>query len=962
MSTSRENLIASLLSERDDRAQRRFLEQHISLLDDRSADALKSEADHLLRLDIQRSLQTADLLLYQAELTHNPLHRALGLLAKANACSIGLGEHQQAIELYEEAAAIYQSRHLLVDQAKSQIGKLWALASLGRYEEVMETSEWARGILESQGQWLLVAKLTGNTGAIFGRIGQDAKALSLFDRARELYEAHGAGAGDVAGVEYNRAIVLRNLGRLEDSIQASQRAIQILRPTDERIRLARAQQSLATTYYVLGRHNEALDLLEEAKSAFLADGRQRDALLAQLFISDCMLQLRSYAGVLEKSCQVRELFDELGIRFEVAQTILNEAIAYAGLNRYPEALASLSEARRLFEQEGNPVWVATTDLERAGVLFYQGELEASLATAEKCAGVFEQCGPPYRAALAHVVLARAATVLGNHERARQSVEEALALCEGLDVPAITYQSRYLLGRLARARGDQVQALAEYELAIRELERLRGRIMIEFRVDFLEDKQEVYEEIVELSLAMDQPLKGLEYAERAKSRALLDILAYRLDLSIRPKTPADQPIVEELMRLRSQRDQLVRRWEGDEETIAAGWFPTRGGHRRVQQDILTTEKRIMELWHRLLIRNADYACEAALWHVRTEPIQPHLDADTILLEYFGVHGRLVAFLVSADQVQARWMPEDLAHLRRLVGLLRLNLKAVPASRPSQRPYLVRNARNLLQQLYRALILPVSHQLSGYQHVIVVPHGPLHYLPFHALHDGEHHLVERHEISYLPGSSILRHCRKTNLASRGALVVGHSFNGRLPHAVREAQEIAGTMNGRLLVENEATLSRFRDMAAGYRAIHLASHGNFRADNPLFSSLALDDGWLTTLDIFNLRLNASLVTLSGCQTGRSVIGAGDELLGLMRAFLYAGAASLVLSLWPVEDESTARLMRAFYERLAAGQTKAVALRGAQLQFLQAERAPDRDAADFYRHPYFWAAFVLVGDSGPL
>ena len=160
MDTSQKSMIERLLSEQDYEAQRGLLEKHTAFLGDQSAGVLKAEADRLLRVDIQRSLQTADLLLYQAKLTNNPLHRSLGLLAKANACSIGLGEHQQAIELYDEAAAIYQTHHLLVDQAKSQIGKLWALASLGRYEEVMDTGEWASRILERQGEWLLGAKLT----------------------------------------------------------------------------------------------------------------------------------------------------------------------------------------------------------------------------------------------------------------------------------------------------------------------------------------------------------------------------------------------------------------------------------------------------------------------------------------------------------------------------------------------------------------------------------------------------------------------------------------------------------------------------------------------------------------------------------------------------------------------------------------------------------------------------------
>jgi CHAT domain-containing protein len=190
----------------------------------------------------------------------------------------------------------------------------------------------------------------------------------------------------------------------------------------------------------------------------------------------------------------------------------------------------------------------------------------------------------------------------------------------------------------------------------------------------------------------------------------------------------------------------------------------------------------------------------------------------------------------------------------------------------------------------------------------------------------------------------------------MAIGHSHGGRLPYAAQEARETAALFDGQVFLEDQATVTALRQAAPGCRILHLAAHGDFRPDNPLFSGLALADGWLTTLDIFSFRLRASLVTLSACQTGRNVVGGGDELLGLMRAFLSAGAASLVLTCWAVEDRSTARLMEAFYQKLAGGWTKGQALRHAQLQFLQGQEGAD------YGHPYFWAPFFLVGNAGPL
>jgi CHAT domain-containing protein len=155
------------------------------------------------------------------------------------------------------------------------------------------------------------------------------------------------------------------------------------------------------------------------------------------------------------------------------------------------------------------------------------------------------------------------------------------------------------------------------------------------------------------------------------------------------------------------------------------------------------------------------------------------------------------------------------------------------------------------------------------------------------------------------------------------------------------------GRLVLTGaEATEQAFQRHAPRADLIHLASHAVFREDNPLFSAIRLADGWLSLYDLYRLRLRASLVTLSACETGVSQVLAGDELVGLSRGFFEAGAASVVVSLWSVDDESTARLMERFYAGLAAGLGPAVAMRRAQAELRPASS-----------HPYYWAPFVVIG-----
>jgi CHAT domain-containing protein len=962
------DLTEQLLKLPDVEAQKRFLQEYTSLLDDAVANGLKGQADRFLRTAVQRSLETAELLVYMTELTGNPLYRALGLLAEANARSIGgLGEYQRAVELYDCAAAIYQAHGLPAEQANAQVGKVFSLALLGRYQEAQEAGEWASVILEQHEQWRQLITLTMNLAIAYGRQRQDAKALAQLDRARELCRRLGPeGIATLQLIENNRAIVLRNLGQFRASMEASRATRELAEQLGHKFEMARAREELAYTYLLQGRYNEALELLNQARDIFTADGRHSDAIKTELVITNCLLQLRRFRDVLDKCHRLHSVFAVQGTRREMADVILSEAMACAGLQRYDEALDLLAQARDIFAQEGNHVRVTCTDMEMAAVLYRQNRLEESLETAQACASAFQVHDLPVQQAEAYLISGRAATALKRFELAHQVVRQALTVGEAKDMPSLVYPCRHLLGTLAQARGDPQEALAEYDRAIEELERLRGRLMIEFRAGFLEDKQVVYEDAVALTLDLGQPPKSLEYAERAKSRALLDLLAYSLDLGIHAREDRDRALVEELTHLRAERDRLYRRWETNQGLAVRGWAPGTGSQgdltSHVRQDVLALEKRIEELWHTLLIRNADYARDASLWQVRTEPIQPHLGPETLLLEYFIARGRLVAFTVTAAEVQARRLSVNLAQVQRLVQLLWLNLRAVPMGDSSRAASLAVNAQGILGQLYDQLVAPLQDQLEAYPQLIVVPHGPLHYLPFHALYDGQSYLLEQHTISYLPVASLLSY-RPENSPARGkALALGHSYGGALPHAVQEARSIATILDGQAMLEGQATLAQFEQMAPDSRILHLATHGDFRPDTPLFSGLALSDGWLTTLDIFNLSLKASLVTLSACQTGRNVVGGGDELLGLMRAFLYAGAASLVLSLWAVEDRSTARLMETFYRKLAEGWTKGAALQHAQRQFI-AERSAEQDALSAsYAHPYFWAPFFLVGDTGTL
>jgi CHAT domain-containing protein/tetratricopeptide (TPR) repeat protein len=959
------DLLSELLAAPDAAARTAVIDNWpLSGIDEVELGAVKTKAAQLLRIDLQKSRDLAESMLRAADRTGNPLHRALGLLSLANAYSLGgLGRGAEAVALYDEAAAIYRLAARSVDEANAQIGKILILSDLGRNEEALAAGRWAAGVLAAYGEWLRLGKLTANLGNLHFRRGETAQALAMFDRARDTFARlpDDLAARQALGrIEHNRSAVLRDLGRFDEAISTAENALRILHETGQTAEVARCQLNLAIAYDSLGRYNDALALLAQSRGFFAADGRQRDAVMVGIYTGQCLLHLRRFDDVLALAGEASDQFERCGEQFYVAQALLNEATAYAGLDRYDEALAVLADARRRFEEAGNPMWAALTDLETAEVLRRLGRHEQSLDLALRCSGAFWAGELPVGQAEASLAAARAALALGRDVEAEGLIANAERVGRSDDLPSLLYPCHHLRSFLAERRGDKAAALREAEAGMNELERVRGQLMIEHRAEFLEDKAAVYEDGISLALALHHPVQALMYAERARSRALIELLDHRLQIGIRAATPEDGPLADELLRLRAERDALYRRWLGESDVAASGWASPGEERRQVQGQVLAIERRITELWRQLLVRNADYTRQASLWQSAVQPASLTLPPRAVLVEYTVSRGSLLAFVAATTpggpDVRCIRLQMHLDQALNLLNMLQVNLRTVALRGQPIAARLAGNAQRLLSELYDGLIAPVAatpySAMERADELLIVPYGPLHYLPFHALYDGAQYLAERWAVSYLPSLDLLPRLVRTANGAGRPFVLGLS-EGRLPHAVEEANQVARLLGGAVFAEGAATAAALRTHAAHAPVVHLATHAEFRADNPLFSGLQLADAWLTTLDIFGLELDASLVTLSGCHTGRSVVAGGEELLGLARAFFAAGASSLLLSLWAVEDGSAAQFMEKYYGALTGGHTKASALQAAQRAFVADAR---------YCHPYYWAPFALMGDTGCL
>ena len=481
------------------------------------------------------------------------------------------------------------------------------------------------------------------------------------------------------------------------------------------------------------------------------------------------------------------------------------------------------------------------------------------------------------------------------------------------------------GRLQLSAGNDDIAISVLSEAVELLEAQRSSLSLDTsKLGFVNDKLSVYRDLVALYVTRDRADRAIEYAERAKARALIDLLASR---DAQPELQGSDQLQELLASINDAETSLAAINLNDDSQRSV----TRGLLRKYQNSLQEMAPEFTSL--------------RTVTSPRIAQLQSSLQEGEGLLEYFGEGDDLWVFILSRQGVSAAKLP--VTNLDTQVAALRSDL---------QNPNSTQFERSS-HQLYVSLVQPVEDAIQGFKRLTVVPHGTLHYLPFAALYDGERYLLEHFEVRVLPSASVLQFLNKDSQSeNRRMLVLGNpdldDASMDLPGAEVEAINL-GQMrpDTNVLLRKNASETLLKANAGNYRYLHIASHGIFNAEDPMASALLLsasdrDDGLLSVAELFDLRLNADLVTLSACETALGEVTGGDDVIGFTRGFLYAGAESIVSSLWKVSDAATNQLMQAFYQSLPE-QGKSAALRQAQLALKGGE----------YRHPYYWAAFQLTG-----
>jgi len=795
-----------------------------------------------------------------------------------------------------------------------------------------------------------------NIGGIYDLQGRYGEALTAYGEALAIAREVSDRAGEGTTLN-NIGLVYCYQGQYEEALVVLQQALAIRRQVGDRAEEGTTLNNVGAVYHHQGRYGEALVVLHQALAIRHQVGDRAGEGTTLNDIGGVYGDQGRYGEALETYEEALAILREVGDRAGEGITLSDIGAVYHRQGQYEETLAAYQQALAIMREVGDRAGEGITLNNIGGVYADQGRYEEALETYEQALAILREVGDR----------AGEGTTLNNigavdadqrrHDEALEMYKQALAILREVGDRAGEGNTLNNIGLTYHEQGVPDQALDYYEQAMGVFESVRAVTGSEAgRAAFIAQYAGLYDRAVGLYHEQGQDAEAFRTSERGRARTFLDSMATGY-VELSDNTAAD-------LLAREQEAYAVRQTAQDALARA-----------RAQQP--PDSKLVADLEAQLAQAEQEYTVALAAIEARGDQLAALVPGRGRVLDLSQVQ----VLLDEQTTLISFWILED----QTLVFVITRNAFHIVALKVSQEDLLAqitdfRNFPNLeaahpesAVTLYTELIAPLKAYLTT-PHLAIVPHGVLHYLPFAALTNGQHYLLDDYVITYLPSASVLPFIQEhTGHTGGSPLILGNpaiaDFDataslaterdslGPLPFAEQEAEAISILYGTEALTGTAATESAVRERAGEVGLLHLAAHGRYNPVAPLSSLVALapdkaNDGWLTVGEIYGLDLRqVDMVVLSACETQVGKLSAGDEVVGLTRAFFFAGTPTVVASLWSVDDRSTGLLMERFYTHLRDGMDKAEALRQAQLE-VRAE----------YPNPYYWSAFVLSGDGGEL
>ena len=859
------------------------------------------------------------------------------------------GKLKSAVKNLDKSAALFRKINLEREAAQTQVAKLYPLAVLGRYEAALATGKEALRFFERTGDELAAGKIEKNLGNIVARQGDELAAERYYLSASRRFEKI-KNVEELAMSENSLANTYAELNDFRLAEKFYERALNRARAAKMSVTEAEIEASIGNLALFRGKFDRALKFLELSRRKYEILKMPHQTAIAELEIADIYLELNLTNEAFSIYETVADRLGKLKMQGEEARARLNFGRVAVLKNEIEIARQELKKSARLYILEKNRIGAAAVKISEATLELELKNYRKALKLAQEAKSLLKQSKNLRYELIARWLESEARHCLGETAKARESLVRIFTDSIKHEQPNLAQSAQISLGKIAVEEANYKQAEKHFKRAIAMIELLRAPLAAEeFRMAFLANKLAPYENLAKIYLAENRIKKAFAIIEKARARALAESLG-GANQPPENQNKASTKLTGKLEVLREELNwfysRLSRAGEAEIETLQ------REAQRREAQ---RREKQIADVMRQIESTRSSASDAQTKVNSRdanaqfVNQLQNQLGDRKALIEFVNFDGELSAFVITGKKIQYAASLAKESEILALLEGLQFQFDAMRYGATSLGNFvgeLKKRADFYLRKLNEKLFDPLEKFVES-RNLVVVPVGALHYVPFHALFDGENYLIEKHEVAYSPSATVWQFLASKPLRkAKNAFLMGFA-DERIPFVNSEIEILNRIFpKAKSFTGDAATFAAFIENAPKFDVLHLACHGNFRPENPLFSSLHLADGWITVRDICAQRLKAEIVTLSACETGLNKIFAGDEILGLARGFLSAGAKSLVLSLWTVNDEAATRLMKTFYIELRTGKTASEALKIAQRNFIEEGV-----------HPYFWSPFALIG-----
>ncbi|MBF0195386.1 MAG: CHAT domain-containing protein [Magnetococcales bacterium] len=763
------------------------------------------------------------------------------------------------------------------------------------------------------------------------RLARYFKAREFFNKANKLFKESKDLKGEALAL-IDIGLTYEKTGDFNNSKKYYNKGIKIGQRLDDPFLLATGYLNLANTSWFQGDYQQAFKLLINASNqANHASKPHLEVMIANTrgllywTLNENDKALLHLQKAIDKSKR-----DSLAT--ELASSLNNKALVLRATGNLDDALYNFQQAMVIDAQQKS-LWGLSYDNRNIGiVLMKKGQHEDAEERLLVSETISSEISNPINQSKAQLELGNLYKKIGRVKLALNYYSQAFEIAKKLHLKEVVWRASAGMGDVLWQQNKPKEAFAAYDRAINIVEGMRSALKIDaLRNSFQENKQDLYRNMITLLVAMGDARKGFDYLERFRSRNFIDLLANQ---KIELKRPEDEKELKHVSNLFQELDNLA-------QELAATKKPSKTQKSRYKRQKAIAEEAQLEL----LQKNPELSAFISVNPLTLKQFEGKLEKGVGTIAYLLTKKELYIWVTNKKGTKFKRVAvtekELTAKVREYRDLMQ-NIEPV---------------EKVMSQLYKWLIKPIEDDIADLKYIGIIPHGPLYFLSFSALRGENGYFVEEYPLFYSPSASAMEYSfkKRTKTKRTKILAIGNpdlgNLNFDLPLAEYEAGSIQWTFpDGDLLVGKKATKKWIVENISKYGIIHIAAHGDFQGINPLFSSLWLSakdqqKGRLTVKEIFSLDINADLVTLSACQTGLGTLQ-GSELIGLNRAFLYAGTHALISSLWRVDDLATAVLMKHFYRNYST-MNKAQSLQKAQQTVKQT-----------FPHPANWAGFNLMGD----